>query len=51
MRCTATLQDFPIFKSIAPIRVQIGLFTAEPRRKALIVHLGRKVMIVDEDVC
>lgn len=49
MHLTAMLQNFPIYKCIALIRAQIGLFTAELRREILVVHLGRKVMTVDED--
>lgn len=45
---TAMLQDFPIHRCTFLFRARIGLFRADIRKEALLVHLGRKVMIVDE---
>lgn len=49
MRLTAMLQDFPLYECTALFRARIRLFKAEIRREGLLVHCGRKVMIVDED--
>ena len=43
------LQAVPVCKNIAPIRVQIGRFTAELRREVLVMIMGGKVMISDKD--
>lgn len=48
MHLAAMLQDFPIHKCTALVRARIGLLRAEIRREVLIVHFGRKVMIVED---